>query len=53
VHESGTGRGVLMKVNPWGIASNSWAEVVFGDIQVSERAKISMLWMSAKSAIAA
>jgi len=29
VHESGTGRGVLMKVNPRGIASNSWAEVVF------------------------
>jgi len=29
-HESGTGRGVLMKVNPRGIASNSRAEVVFG-----------------------
>jgi len=44
VHELGTGRGVLMKVNPRGIASSSWAEVVLGEIQVSERAKISMLW---------
>jgi len=38
VHESGTRRG-LMKVNPRGKASNSWAEVVFGEIQVSQRAK--------------
>jgi len=52
VHESRTGREVLIKVNPRGIASNSWAEVVLGEIQASERAKTSMLWVSAKSAIA-
>jgi len=43
VHESGTGRGVLMKVNPRRIASNSLVEVVFGEIQVSVRAKTLLL----------
>jgi len=52
VHESGTRWGVLMKVKPWGISSNSLAEVVLGGIQVLVRAKLSMLWVSAKSAIA-
>jgi len=51
VHESGTGQGVLTKVNPRGIASNSWAVVEFREIQVSVRAMTSMLWVSAKSAI--
>jgi len=40
------GRGVLMKVNPRGMAWNSWAEVVLGEVQVSLRAKTSMLWVS-------
>jgi len=38
VHESGTGRGGLLRVNARGIASNSSAEVVLGEIQVSVRA---------------
>jgi len=49
IHESGTGRGALMKVKPWGLSSNSWAEVVLGEIQVSVRAMISMLWVLAVS----
>jgi len=44
VNESGTGQGVLMKVNPQGITSNSWlSRVVLGEIRVKVRAKTTML----------
>jgi len=52
VHESGTRRGVLMKVKLCRIASNSLAEVVSEENKVSVRAKTQMLRVSAKSAIA-
>jgi hypothetical protein len=38
-----TGRGLLMREKPAGIASKSSAAVVLGDIQVSLRAKRSIL----------
>ena len=38
-----TGRGLLMRVKPGGVASSSYAEVVLEDTQVSVRAKRSIL----------
>jgi hypothetical protein len=38
-----TGRGLLMRVKPGGIASSSSAEVVLGEIQISMRTKRSTI----------
>jgi hypothetical protein len=43
VLEEETGRGLLMRVKPGGVASSSSAEVVLGETQVSVRAKRSTL----------
>jgi hypothetical protein len=41
--EEGTGRGLLMRAKPEGVASSSFAVVVLGETQVSMRAKRSTL----------
>jgi hypothetical protein len=48
-----TGRGLLMRVKPGGVASRSSAEVVLGETQVSVRAKRSqtMLLETGKSSV--
>ena len=47
--EAETGRGLLIREKPGGVASESCAEVMLGDIQVSVRANKSILKVSAKS----
>ena len=46
------GRGVLMRVNPLGVASESWAKVEEGEIQVSVIAK-RLIWFVCESSLRA